>query len=123
MKVCPPDMHVFDSTSMRWSRIKSSSQNSTQIIGRKNFAISILDEQVFITGGMDNGQNPLSEFLVLNTQNGTWTEMKQSRKRVKKVSNDITLDTQNSPKAAGAAGFGAGAAEVTNTMNSPKSVS
>ena len=39
-----------------------------QVIGRKNFAISICNEQIFVTGGMDNGQNLLSEFLVLKPE-------------------------------------------------------
>lgn len=72
VKVCPPDMQVFKSQNMRWHRIKSSSQNQVPIVGRKNFAMSYCDDQVFVTGGMDNGQNLLSEFLVLNPQNGAW---------------------------------------------------
>ena len=39
------------------------------------------------------------------------------------MNNDITQDTTNSPKAAGSIVLGANSADVTQTMNSPKSVS
>ena len=78
VKVCPPDMHVLSSKSMKWKRMKQTEQ-SCQVVGRKNFAMSYCDDQIFVTGGMDNGQNPLSEFLIFNISNNFWQEMRQKR--------------------------------------------
>ena len=83
MKVCAPEMHEFDSSSMGWSRMKTYAP-SNPVVGRKNFAMSMCGNQIFITGGMDNGQNPLSEFLILNPKTGNWYDMKQTRKKEKK---------------------------------------
>ena len=80
VKVCPPDTNCLDSRRMKFSRIKKS-QASMQVIGRKNFAISICNEQIFVTGGMDNGQNLLSEFLVLKPEQALWEELKQKRNK------------------------------------------
>ena len=53
------------------------------IVGRKNHAISYVDDQIFVTGGMDNGHNLLSEFIILDPISGEWIELKQTRSRKK----------------------------------------
>ena len=55
VKVCPPDMYRLDSRNLKWSRIRETNIESVTVIGRKNFAITYCDDQVFVTGGMDNG--------------------------------------------------------------------
>lgn len=49
---------------------------SKAIEGRKNFAISYCADQVFVTGGMDNGQNVISDLLMFNLHSRDWTEFK-----------------------------------------------
>ena len=66
MRLCPTEMNHFDSRTMRWKRIQNKTKNKQSVIGRKNFAMSTCDNQVFVTGGMDIARNLLSEFLVLN---------------------------------------------------------
>ena len=53
------------------------------MVGRKNFAMSICDDIIYVTGGMDNSHNPLSEFLMFSPRNGIWLDMKQTRKKDK----------------------------------------
>ena len=59
---------------------------SKPVAGRKNFAISYCGEQVFVTGGMDNGQNVISDLLMFDLHSRDWTEFKQMRKK----SSDLT---------------------------------
>ena len=66
---------------MRWHRVLSQTKNKLTVVGRKNFAMSTCDNQVFLTGGMDIARNLLSEFLILNLQNGEWNELRQTRKK------------------------------------------
>ena len=77
VKVCPPDLHRFDSKSMRWQRVKCHSKTQAPIVGRKNFAMSQTNGLIFVTGGMDNGQNILSEFLFMDPADKGWWELRQ----------------------------------------------
>ena len=52
----------------------------TSVTGRKNFAISFCGDQIFVTGGMDNGLNLLSEFLIFRPGDGMWQEMRPKKK-------------------------------------------
>jgi len=77
--VCPPDMNCFDSRELKWQRLKDLHPGSIQVNGRKNFAMALCDDQMFVSGGMDNGQNLLSEFFVNNLEDGIWQELHQKR--------------------------------------------
>ena len=59
------------------------SQSDIPIVGRKNYAISYVDDQIFVTGGMDNGHKLLSEFIILDPLTGEWIELKQTRNKNK----------------------------------------
>ena len=76
LRLCPAEMNHFDSRAMRWKRVLNKTKNTQTVIGRKNFAMSTCDNQVFLTGGMDIARNLLSEFLVLNLWNGEWNELR-----------------------------------------------
>jgi len=52
--------------------MKSIFSNQNPVVGRKNFAMSLCEDLIYITGGMDNGQNQLTEFLIFNPSNGNW---------------------------------------------------
>lgn len=52
--------------------------------GRKNFAMDFCKDLIFLSGGMDNGQNLLSEFMMFNPILGQWTELRQVRKKTEK---------------------------------------
>lgn len=88
-------MHQFDSESLRWKRIKSNSQNPTNVSGRKNFAMSYCCDQIFLTGGMDNGQNLIQDFSIMQPSTGNWTELKQARPR--KDDKSLKRKTEQSP--------------------------
>ena len=62
---------------MRWHRVKCYSKTQTPIIGRKNFAMSQVNGLIFVTGGMDNGQNLMSEFLFLDPADKGWWDLRQ----------------------------------------------
>lgn len=61
---------------MRWKRLKCKSELTVAVSGRKNFAMSYCDNQIFLTGGMDNGQNLLSEFRIMLPATGNWLELR-----------------------------------------------
>ena len=58
---------------------------SKAVEGRKNFAISYCQDQIFVTGGMDNGQNIISDLLMFDILTLDWTELKQMRKKYSDV--------------------------------------
>ena len=72
VKVCPPDMNYFNSKKMQWTRISDKNPSSMTVKGRKNFAMSFCTDHLFVSGGMDNGQNLLSEFLVYSPKTALW---------------------------------------------------
>ena len=43
--------------------------------------MTMCKDLIFVCGGMDNGQNLLSEFMIFNPIVGQWTELRQVRKR------------------------------------------
>lgn len=91
VKVCPPDLHRLDSETLSWHRVKDNSGPSGfQVTGRKNHAMSVLDGQVFVTGGMDNGQKLLAEFLVFSLEECVWQELKQVRTKKQKMTSSRT---------------------------------
>ena len=52
VKVCPPDIHIFDSENMQWQRMRSHyTKNQAPVVGRKNFSMSMCDDLIFISGG------------------------------------------------------------------------
>ena len=79
VRVCPPDLYMTDSKTWKWQRMNTAT--SKAIEGRKNFAISYCADQVFVTGGMDNGQNAMSDLLMFNLKSRDWTEFKQMRRK------------------------------------------
>lgn len=81
MKVCPPDLHCFNSKTSRFVSLKNIQTAATQVIGRKNFAISLCGDQIFVTGGMDTGLNLLSEFLIFRPEDGLWQTMRSKKKK------------------------------------------
>ena len=83
VKVCTPDVNTFDSIDMSWQQLRCHSQSDIPIVGRKNHAISYVDDQIFVTGGVDNGHKLLSEFIILDPLTGEWIELKQTRNKNK----------------------------------------
>ena len=45
--------------------------------------MSFCEDQIFLTGGMDNGQNLINDFKVMNVNSGNWTELRVARKKDK----------------------------------------
>lgn len=43
--------------------------------------MSYCDDQVFVCGGMDNGQNLLTEFRVMTLPSGNWLELRMKNKK------------------------------------------
>ena len=79
VRVCPPDLYMLDSTSWTWQRLNTAT--SKPVAGRKNFAISFCNDQVFVSGGMDNGQIVMNDLIMFDIKLQDWTEFKQLRKK------------------------------------------
>ena len=94
--MCPPDMHMFDSDTLRWKRVKGTSQNPIPVSGRKNFAMSFCEDQIFMTGGMDNGQNLINDFKVMSINSGNWSELRVARKKDEKKRDSMQVIEQAS---------------------------
>ena len=80
VRVCPPDLYMMDSNSWTWQRLNTAT--SKPVAGRKNFAISYCNDQVFVSGGMDNGQIVMNDLIMFDISLRDWTEFKQLRKKV-----------------------------------------
>ena len=79
VRVCPPDLYMLDSTSWAWQRLNTAT--SKPVAGRKNFAISFCNDQVFVSGGMDNGQIVMNDLIMFDIKLRDWAEFKQLRKK------------------------------------------
>ena len=42
--------------------------------------MSFCDDLIFVTGGMDNGQNLINDFKFMTLSNGDWIDLRVARK-------------------------------------------
>lgn len=43
--------------------------------------MSLCDDLIFLTGGMDNGQNLINDFKVMALSSGDWSDLRVARKK------------------------------------------